>query len=410
MVGSGISGLVVAHGAHRRHDLTVFEAGDRIGGHTRTVPVRTEAGVHPVDTGFIVYNEKNYPAFSRLLRELGVATQPSDMSFSVSCERSGLEYGTRSLGALLARRRNALSPAFHRMVRDIPRFHREAAHLLAHPDAKVSLGEWLLAGRYSDEFVDHHLVPMGAAIWSADPVRLLDFPALRLFRFFDNHGLLQIGAPLPWRVIRGGSARYVDALVAPFRDRIRLRCPARGIRRLGREVEVLLRDGSTERFDHVVLATHSDQALALLADPSDAERRILGAIRYQPNEVVLHTDASLLPRRRAAWASWNVRLPSRPRGRVTLTYHMNRLQSLASPDPLCVTLNDSERIDPERIVDRWETSHPVFDAAAVQAQGLHSHISGIRRTHYCGAYWGYGFHEDGVQSGRRVLRRLGLEP
>ena len=401
IVGTGISGLAVAHGLHERHDVVLFEAAEWIGGHTHTVPVAVEGRSYAVDTGFIVYNEGNYPRFSRLLAELGVSTQPSDMSFAVSCEATGLEYGTRSLGALLARRSNALRPGFLRVLRDHFHFAADARRLLAAPDEKVTLGDFARGRGYSAEFLRHYLVPMGAAIWSAEPARLLAFPALAFVRFFANHGLLSRGQQARWRVVSGGSQRYVDRLVTPFRGRVRTGCAVHRVARGAQGAEVTS-DAGVERFDEVVFAVHSDQALALLADARDAERAVLGAIRYQPNEVLLHTDTSVLPRRRRAWASWNYHVPAAPQGRATVTYHMNRLQGIDAPVDLCVTLNDA-RVDPRKVLARFEYAHPVYDAAAFRAQREHARVSGRDHTHYCGAYWGYGFHEDGVRSALAVL-------
>jgi predicted NAD/FAD-binding protein len=294
------------------------------------------------------------------------------------------------------------------MLRDIPRFYRDARRLLAAPDEKVTLGAWLAGRGYSREFVEHHLVPMTAAIWSAEPGRVFDFPALTLLRFFENHGLLSLRDRPRWRVVAGGSARYVEALVAPFRDRIHLRCAVRSVRRLADGVELTTADGARRRFDEVVLATHGDQALALLADPSPAERAVLGAFRTQRNDVVLHTDVGLLPRRRRAWASWNYHAGAGDAGGAAVTYHMNRLQGLDAPVEFCVTLNRSDRIDPARVLARFRYRHPVLDLAATRAQRDHAAVSGRRRTHYCGAYWGCGFHEDGVQSALRVAASFGL--
>jgi predicted NAD/FAD-binding protein len=407
IVGSGVSGLVAAHLLRRAHAIEVFEAADWIGGHVHTVPVEVAGRRYDVDTGFIVFNDRTYPAFCRLLDQLGVASQPTDMSLSVRCERSGLEYAGGTLGQLFADRRNLVRPSFLRMVRDVPRFYRDARALLAAPDEKLTLGAWLAARRYSREFVDHHLVPMTAAIWSAEPNGVLDFPALSLLRFFENHGLLSLRDRPRWRVVAGGSARYVEALVAPFRDRIHLRCPVRAVHRGADGVELVTGDGRRRRFDEVVIATHADQALALLADPSPSERAVLGSIRTQPNEVVLHTDARLLPRRRRAWASWNYHLGP-DGGGAAVTYHMNRLQGLEAPVELCVTLNRTERIDPARILARFSYRHPVLDLAAERAQRHVADVSGRRRTHYCGAYWGHGFHEDGVRSALRVAASFGL--
>jgi predicted NAD/FAD-binding protein len=410
IVGSGVSGLVCARALHRRHRIEVFEASDWIGGHVHTVPVELAGRRFEVDTGFIVFNDRTYPGFRRLLDELGVRSQPTPMSFSVRCDAAGLEYAGGSLSQLFADRRNLVRPAFLRMVRDVLRFYADARRLLRSPDPKVSLGAWLEGRGYGRELLEHHLLPMSAAIWSCPPQAVLEFPALTLVRFFENHGLLSLQGRPQWRVVEGGSARYVEALVAPFRDRIRLSCPVRSLRRLERGVELALADGSRRRFDDVVLALHSDQALALLADPSPAERAVLGAIRYQRNDVLLHTDARVLPRRRRAWASWNYHVLPDGGGRAAVTYHMNRLQGLDAPAELCVTLNAAELVDPARVIARFAYDHPVLDQRAVLAQEHWKALSGVRRTHYCGAYWGHGFHEDGVQSALRVARALGKAP
>jgi predicted NAD/FAD-binding protein len=406
IVGAGVSGLVAARELHQRHEVSVFEAADRPGGHANTVEVELEGERHCVDTGFIVYNERSYPHFTRLLARLGVETQPTDMSFSVCCERSGLEWGSRGPNALFAQRRNLLRPSFHRLLRDVLRFNREAPRLLEVGDEKTSLGDHLAGGGYSRELVEHYVLPMGAAIWSADPADFLRIPAASFVRFFSRHGLLDPARPLRWRVVRGGSRRYVEALVAGFRERIRLGTRVRSVRRHARGVELETADGRAQRFDRVILATHSDQALALLADPSPAERALLEAIRYQRNDVVLHTDARLLPARRRAWSSWNYRIPADPQGGAVVTYHMNRLQGIRSRSELLVSLNAGARIDPARVLARFVYHHPVLDAEAVAAQRLHDRIDGARRTHFCGAYWGWGFHEDGVRSALEACRRL----
>lgn len=408
IIGSGISGMVAAHHLWHDHEITVFEANDYLGGHTNTVEVRQADRDYAVDTGFIVFNDRTYPNFERLLSELNVSWQPTEMSFSVKCERTGLEYNGSSLNRLFAQRRNLFRPSFLRMLRDVFRFNREAPALLDDAAARETLGDYVAARGYSKEFVDHYLVPMGAAIWSTDPQRFREFPARTFIRFFSNHGLLTVNDRPQWRVVQGGSARYVERLTHPFRDRIRPGCPVASVRRTPDHVLVQPEDGPMERFDEVVFATHSDQALRLLADPTPAEREILGALRYQRNEVVLHTDARLLPRRRA-WASWNYHVPRDPQEGVAVTYHMNILQSLRSPEPFLVTLNRSDRIDPDRILRRLVYDHPVYTLDAIAAQERWAEISGVGRTHFCGAYWGYGFHEDGVKSGLRVcdsLRRV----
>ena len=401
IVGAGVSGLVTAHLLHGRHDIAVFEAGGHPGGHTNTVTVETEAGVHHVDTGFIVFNDRNYPRFERLLDRLGVAWQPSTMTFSVSDEHGDFEYSGASPNGLFAKRAHLVTPWFHRMVADLMRFNREARALLASRD-DPSLRGWLEDRGYSRAFVERLIVPQASAVWSADPEQLWRFPARFLAEFFDNHGMLGFTDRPRWRTIRGGSRRYVEALTRPFADRIRLRTPVTAIHRHDDHVTV---DG--ERFDHVVLAAHADQSLGMLADPSDRELEILGAFPYQPNEAVLHTDRSLLPRRRRAWASWNYHLLEQPAGRPTVTYHMNRLQALSADRDFCVTLNRTDRIDPAQILRRIPYAHPVYTAAGAAAQQRHEEISGHGRTHFCGAYWGWGFHEDGVASAVRVAERLG---
>lgn len=401
IIGSGISGLTAAHRLHAAHDLTVFEAGAHVGGHTNTVRVAEGDRELAIDTGFIVYNERTYPNFCKLLAQLRVATQPSVMSFSVRDERCGLEYMGDSVNTLFAQRRNLLRPAFYRMLIEIVRFYRESRRLLATPDGGVTLGSYLAENRYSSEFVEQHLIPMGAAIWSADPQQFYDFPAAYFVRFCHNHGMLNLFRRPQWRVIRGGSAEYVRALIAPFADRIRLNSPVEWVRREPAHVEVAVA-GRVQRFDEVIFATHSDQALRLLRDPSPSEQSVLGAIRYQRNHTVLHTDERLLPRSRRAWASWNYHVPERSRGGVTMTYNMNMLQTLSSSRTYCVSLNCGDRIDEHQILRTFEYHHPVYTPAAVAAQQRHAEISGVNRTHYCGAYWGYGFHEDGVNSGMRV--------
>ena len=412
IVGAGISGLVVAHVLHHRHAVTVFEAADYAGGHTNTIRVDTPNETHHVDTGFIVFNDRNYPNFERLLSTLGVAWQPSTMSFSVSDGIGDFEYSGASPNGLFANRRHLLTPWFHRMVADLARFNRAARELLAleDPGRSPSLGEWLERQRFSRAFVDRLIVPQASAVWSADPRQIWTFPARFLAEFFDHHGMLGFRGRPRWRVIAGGSKRYVDALTAPFADRIRLRTPVDAITRDPDEVLVRARGGEPEPFDEVVLATHSDQALTLLQDASPRERDVLGAIRYQQNEAVLHTDARLLPRRRRAWASWNYHLQPEPAGRATVTYHMNRLQSLRSEREFCVTLNRTEAIDPARVITRISYAHPVYTAAGVDAQRRFEQINAHRHTHFCGAYWGWGFHEDGVRSALRVAERLGGRP
>jgi uncharacterized protein len=405
IVGAGVSGLVCAHMLQRDHELVVFEAGERAGGHANTVRVETDTGVYAVDTGFVVFNDRNYPKFERLLGELGVATQPSQMSFGVSDGRD-FEYNGASLRGLFACHRHALSPSFYRMIADLFRFNRDAGLLLAGGN-ELSLREWLAERRYAHIFVERLIVPQASAVWSADPAQMWSFPARFLVEFFDNHGVLGFRDRPRWRTIAGGSRNYVEALTRSWRDRLRLSTPVTEVRRHPTHVTASSRGHEPERFDAVVIATHSDQALALLGDPSERERELLGAIPYQSNEAVLHTDRSLLPRRRRAWASWNYHLDAGAPGRCAVTYHMNRLQSLRADREFCVTLNRTAAIDPERIIQTIQYAHPVYTPAGVAAQAGHDEISGRNRTHYCGAYWGWGFHEDGVASAHRVVRELG---
>ena len=405
IIGAGVSGLVCAHMLHAEHELVLFEAGDEPGGHANTVRVETETGVHDVDTGFIVFNDRNYPNFERLLEELKVPTQASPMSFGVS-DGLDFEYSAASPNGLFASRSNMIKPSFHRMVADLVRFNREARELLG-SEEDPSLREWLAERRYSRDFVERLIVPQASAVWSADPAQMWSFPARFLVEFFDNHGMLGFRGRPRWRTITGGSRRYVESLTRPWQESVRLSTAVTSVSRHSDHVVVSTRTGESERFDAVVIATHSDQALALLADPSERERELLEAVPYQRNEAVLHTDRSLLPRRRRAWASWNYHLGADAGGGCTVTYHMNRLQSLRAEQEFCVTLNRTATIDPERIIRTIDYSHPVYTPAGVAAQSRHHEISGRNRTHYCGAYWGWGFHEDGVNSALRVAREIG---
>ena len=406
IVGAGISGLTCAHMLHRDHELVVFEAGERPGGHANTVRVETPGGTHDVDTGFIVFNDRNYPNFERILGELAVPTQPSRMSFGVS-DGADFEYNGASLNGLFATRSHILKPSFYRMMGELVRFNSDARALLV-SDEDPSLRAWLDGLDYSSAFIERLIVPQAAAVWSADPAQMWSFPARFMVEFFANHGMLGFRGRPRWRTVTGGSRRYVDALTRPFSERIRLDAAVTAIDRDRDGVRVSVLGCEPERFDAVVLATHSDQALALLSDPSDRERELLGAIPYQPNEAVLHTDRSLLPRRRRAWASWNYHLDSEQPACSTVTYHMNSLQSLQSDREFCVTQNRTAAIDPDRIIATFLYSHPVYTPEGVAAQARHAEISGHNRTHYCGAYWGWGFHEDGVVSGLRVARELSV--
>ena len=407
VVGGGIGGLSAAWLLSRRHDVVLYEAHDELGGHTDTHRVEVDGRLLDVDTGFIVHNPVHYPLLTRMFEELQVRSQATTMSFSVQDAASGLEYNATSLDALFCQRRNLASPRFWGMLRDLARFYREAPALLDGEGPGPTLGEYLAAGGYGAAFRDLHLVPMASALWSSPAAAILEFPARYLARFMANHHMLQVAGRPQWRVVRGGSRRYVEAMAARWNVRVRLRTPVRGIAR-DAHAAIVRCDADSERFDQVVLACHSDQALALLDVPSAAERAILGAIRYQSNDAVLHTDARLLPRLRKAWAAWNAWVPADPARACTVSYCMNLLQGLPGDTPLVVTLNRGDAIDPARILVRRQYRHPVHDHAAVAAQARRHEIQGANRTWYAGAYWGWGFHEDGMRSAVEVTRALGV--
>jgi len=420
IVGTGISGLVCAHLLDPDHDVTVFEAGSWVGGHTNTVDVEVPGpdGTprhHAVDTGFIVFNDRNYPNFIKLLERLDVASQPSEMSFSVSSELTGMEYRGTNLNTLYAQRSNLLKPSFTRMLIDILRFNRRARRLVAEGgDDSVSLADFIEQGGYSQRFKDDFLVPLGASIWSADPETFLDFPAAAYCRFMDNHGLLELRGISQWRTVEGGSQQYVKALTARLSKPVRVNSPVTKVvrtvdadRPLGTSIEVVTATHGPETFDAVILAGHSDQSLELLGDPTPAERDILGAIRYQPNVATLHTDSRLLPREPRARASWNYHLGVGSGREATLTYWMNNLQRIESDHDFLVTLNRADEIDRSTVLAEFEYDHPVFDGPALAAQRRRTQIQGDRGTFFAGAYWGYGFHEDGVVSALDVCRHFG---
>jgi predicted NAD/FAD-binding protein len=407
VVGSGISGLASAWLLSREHAVTLYERNDYFGGHTHTHDVDIGGERFAVDTGFIVFNPPNYPLLGRMFDELAIESQPTTMSFSVKNERSGLEYNATSLAGLFCQRRNLVSPRFLNMVRDILRFYREAPALLDRGDAGPTLGDYLIEHRYGDAFRDDHLVPMASALWSSPAHEIMKFPAAYLVRFMANHRMMQADGRPQWRVVKGGSQTYVRALRNRWNVRERLVSPViRVVRdRQGIDVEC---DSQLDRFDHVVLAGHSDDALAMLADASPLERDILGAMTYQENDTILHTDASLLPRRRKAWAGWNAIVPADRSEKCTVSYCMNLLQSLASKEPIVVTLNRTAHIDPKKIIRRVRYRHPVYSHASVAAQARKREIQGVNRTWFAGAYWGWGFHEDGMRSAVDVANGLGV--
>ncbi|MCU1725101.1 NAD(P)/FAD-dependent oxidoreductase [Pseudomonas sp. 5P_5.1_Bac1] len=408
IIGSGIAGLTCAHLLSRRHEITVFEAADWIGGHTHTVDVQWQGQHYAVDTGFIVFNDWTYPNFIRLLDHLGVASRPTEMSFSVHDPQTGLEYNGHDLDSLFAQRSNLLSPGFWGMLRDILRFNRQVLADLdsGRIDAATTLGDYLRAQRYGQRFIDHYVVPMGSAIWSMSRADMLGFPLQFFVRFCRNHGLLSVSNRPQWRVVEGGSRGYIEPLCRRFAERIRLNCAVTRVSRDEGGVPLTSSNGP-ERFDSVVFACHSDQALALLDAPSGAEREVLGALRYASNEVVLHTDTRLLPRRRKAWASWNYRLGGTQQAPAALTYDMNILQGIEAPVTFCVSLNQTAQIDPAQILARFDYAHPQYSLAAVAAQARHAELQGQQHSFYCGAYWANGFHEDGVTSALRVAEHFG---
>lgn len=395
VVGAGVAGLVASHRLSKQHEVTLFEAADYLGGHTCTVDVTAEGKTYPADTGFMVFNRRTYPRFCEMLDDLGVASRPSEMSFSFT--GPGFEYRGSSINSLLAQRTSVFKPSFWRMLLDVVRFNRSAKREAI--DGEETLGQFLSRGGYSQSFAQQYLLPMGAAIWSAKPEAMVNFPAHYFVGFFANHGLLTVSDHPQWYTVEGGARTYVNALLADAGElSVRLNTPVGAVRRTESGVRLTLEAEAVE-FDAVVLACHSDQALGLLEDPSTSESQILGAIPYQDNEAVLHWDEALLPKRRRAWAAWNYLDEPDLTDRVVITYNLNILQGLAFRQQCLVTLNPGSRIDPRKIIRRIHYSHPGYTVESIAAQAQRGTISGQRRTHYCGAYWRYGFHEDGVVSG-----------
>jgi len=407
IIGGGISGMLAAHLLCEDHEVTVYEANDYIGGHTNTIDATVTGKRYALDTGFIVFNQETYPNFIKLMHRLDVPYQPSTMSFSVSCDDTGLEYRATSLNTFFAQRRNLLNGRFLRMILEIFRFKRESGELLDGSDPELTLGDYLQQRGYSRYFIEKFIIPMGAAVWSAEPDRFQEFPAAAFVRFFTNHGMLKIRNQPEWCVIKGGSQRYVEELVRPFRERIRLRTPVTSVRRHPDRVVVTTRSGAADAFDQVVIAAHSDQALAMLADPTETEWEILGAIPYQENRTVLHSDAGQLPKTLRARASWNYRVLSGAGHPPVVTYSLNRLQGIDAPHEFCVTLNSPKTFAAKTILYETVYHHPIYDCGAFAAQQRWAEVNGVNRTWFCGAYWGYGFHEDGVKSALAVCDKFG---
>jgi predicted NAD/FAD-binding protein len=409
VIGTGIAGMSAAWLLIKAHRVTVYEQHDRIGGHSNTVDVATGEGTTPVDTGFIVYNERNYPNLTAMLDHLDVPTKESEMSFGASLDRGGFEYSGTGLNGILGQRRNLFRPRFWRMIRDIFSFYRAAPEILNDPlTDDISIGDYLCQKKYTDSFINDHLLPMGAAIWSTTAAEMKEYPAKAFVRFFESHGLLTLNDRPQWRTVDGGSREYVRRLTAAYRDRIVLN-GVRAVRRMANEAVVEDMAGNVTAYDHVVVATHADEAAALLSDSDERESGLLGRWRYTSNRAVLHRDASLMPKRRRVWSSWNFIGDPDEGGenRLCVTYWMNHLQSLEMDEPLFLTLNPVREPTDGSIVGEFDYAHPLFDSDALATQpGLWS-LQGYRRTWYCGSYFGYGFHEDALQSGLAVGEHLG---
>ncbi len=411
VIGAGISGLLSAYLLSREHDVTLFEANEYLGGHTHTKSVQSGGKTYPVNTGFIVYNDWTYPNFIKLMTQLGVASEASEMSFSVRDENTGLEYNGTSLNSLFAQRSNILKPTFWLMIKDILRFNKQTVEMVENDTISdtQSLGEFVKEHGYSDRFVNHYIVPMGAAIWSASVDVMMEFPLKFFLKFFNNHGMLSVDNRPQWRVISNGSQSYIEPLIEPFKNNIHLNTPIAEVTRSSDNVIIKTVAGEIHEFDQVVFSCHSDQALSMLTDATPQENDILGAIPYQMNEVVLHTDRRLMPKRKLAWAAWNYHIPQRLSEYAMVTYHMNALQNFDdAPDDFMVTLNRTAEIAPGKIIDKYDYAHPVFTMDGIAAQQRHNEINNKNRSHYCGAYWFNGFHEDGVNSALRVAKSFGI--
>lgn len=407
VIGSGISGLSAAWLLSRTQNVTLFEKDERPGGHANTILARTEQGGIPVDTGFIVYNEQNYPNLTAMFDHLGVETARSYMSFAVSVGQGEMEYSGEILRGLFGQRRNIIRPRHWQLVSDIIRFFRDAEKQIATCPDDLSIGDFLQRFGYSQAFIDDHILPISAAIWSTPSQGMMDFPAKTFIGFFSNHSLLKIlGRPL-WRTVKGGSREYVSRILADQNTELVTGAKITGVRRHAQGAEIYFADGSHRHFDEVIFACHADQALALLADATDAERRVLSCFRYTTNKAVLHTDANFMPKRRHLWSAWNYLRSSREQDSLSLTYWMNKLQPLPTTTSLFVTLNPHMDFAPGTVQYEIDYEHPLFDATAVDAQRALWQIQGVNRTWFAGAWMGYGFHEDGLQAGLEVAERIG---
>jgi len=407
IVGSGISGLSAAWLLSRNHDVTVFEKNAKLGGHSNTVLAKTAQGSLPVDTGFIVYNEQNYPNLTAMFDHLGVATSPSSMSFAVSVAEGRMEYSGKHLNGLFGQRRNIIRPEHWKLVGDIIRFFREAERQVATCPDDMSIADFLDRFGYSRVFIEDHILPISAAIWSTPSRGMLDFPARTFIEFFANHSLLQVGNRPQWRTVTGGSREYVSRLVAGRNFRTVTSAGIASVIRHAEGVEVFFADGGRQHFDEIVFACHADEALALLADPSDEERAILSSFRFSTNRAVLHTDQSFMPRRRHLWSSWNYLRGEEGESNLSLTYWMNRLQPLPTTTNVFVTLNPHRPFADGAVQYEIDYQHPLFDARAIAAQRDVWQIQGVQRSWFAGAWLGYGFHEDGLQAGLEVAERIG---
>ena len=408
IIGSGISGLTAGHLLNRKHDISIFEANDYIGGHTHTHNLKVRNRDYLIDTGFIVYNERTYPSFIKLLDQLGVERQLSTMGFSVKSTSEDYEYSGESINSLFAKRSNIFRLSFLKMLYEMYKFGKEADSNGLGLNASTTLGEYLKEKKYSKEFIHYFITPMGAAIWSTPANKVLEMPAYFFIKFFYNHGMLEISNRPNWWVIKNGSSQYISKIIKGFEEKIYLSSPIKKVIRTGDGVELFfVKNDKKLNFDAVIFATHSDQALSLLESPSDLEEEILKSFPYQKNEVLLHTDATVLPKRKLAWASWNYQLDADPGAPVVLTYNMNILQSIQSDQTFCVTLNDHDSVDQRKVIKKISYDHPLFTVDAIAAQKRKHEISGINNTYYCGAYWRNGFHEDGVVSALDVCEQFG---